>query len=100
MYKWVYVLASPEEAKNYRFKIRIDYGNEKQIIFEDEVSSLNDSHSSIIQDCDKAFSISNAKWHNLKLIHKVERYFLQIRNLKTEAKDEDEESGISDSEEN
>ena len=100
LYLWVYVLASPGEAKNYVFQITMNDGKGHEIIYQQTTSSLNENREDIIKSEEKVFIIS------VKMANKMKEdgganfnFSIKLRCLKDEAKDDtDEESGISDNE--
>ena len=96
IYRWIYILGDPNEAKNFSYHLTIknERGNQKLSYFGD-VRSLNENYQTIIAASDafevnltkaKKFVDDNSNW--------VVEY--KIRNMKEEAKDEDQESGVSD----
>jgi len=96
IYRWIYILGDPNEAKNFSYHLTIknERGNQKLSYFGD-VRSLNENYQTIIAASDafevnltkaKKFVDGNSNW--------VVEY--KIRNMKEEAKDEDQESGVSD----
>ena len=99
-YQWVKIIGNSEEAKNWRFELKYEGQNSKSYIFESAVESIDESNDSIMSNF-KCFSIPykalKAQYldENLKI-----SYSIRIRNLKSEAfedaKNDNEESGISD----
>ena len=102
-HQWVKVIGNSEEAKHLRYELKFEGQNSKKYIFENAVEAIDESNDSIMSNF-KCFSIPykalKAQYldQNLKL-----SYSIRIRNLKTEAleeaKNDNEESGISDVEE-
>ena len=100
IYKWVYVLALPDEAKNYFFHAYVKNSNGENVLtYYDQVRSLVESHEEVIEN-ENCFiiGVKQAKkfvkedYYSIKQVD----FSMKIRNIKDEAKDEDEESGIDD----
>ena len=97
IYKWIYVLALPEEAKNYYFHAYMKNANGENVLaYYGQVRSMVETHEQVIknQDC---FIIGDK--NALKFVKEGTKqvdFSLKIRNLKDEAKDDEEESGIDD----
>ena len=91
---WIYILEDPTQAEHFVIEAKIMDGNSKSMTFEVGVNSMNLSHDKIIEDEINVFlfSVKTA----LKYAPGSLEILVKIRNLKEEAKDEDQESGISD----
>ena len=97
IYKWVYVLALPDEAKNYFFHAYVKNSNGENVLtYYDQVRSLVESHEEVIEN-ENCFiiGVKQAKKFVKEDTKQVD-FSMKIRNIKDEAKDEDEESGIDD----
>ena len=97
IYKWIYVLALPEEAKNYYFHAYVKNANGENVLtYYGQVRSMVETHEEVIKN-QKCFIIGdmNALQFVKEGTNQVD-FFLKIRNLKDEAKDEEDESGIDD----
>ena len=97
IYKWIYVLALPHEAKKFQVHVTIKNAMGETVNdYYEQARSMVESHDLIIED-ERCFSlgIKKAKRYAMKDTNQVD-YTVTIRNLKDEAKDEDEESGIDD----
>ena len=97
MHRWVYILASPEVAKNYYFRATLKGHADRKITSFCQVSSLNENFRGVIEKGTDTFKI------DVKTIQKVYRlpnnyidYQIEVTDMKEEAKDDNEESGISD----
>ena len=98
MYKWVYILGSLNEAKHFTFKLAL-FGTKVTTTFEGPVSAIDESFDALFK-AGKCFSIPHNNFI-AQIVNVNNEYYcsLEIRNLKEEVKDENYESGISDSEE-
>jgi hypothetical protein len=97
IYKWIYVLALPDEAKNYYFHAYVKNANGENVLaYYDQVRSMVETHEKVIADgtC-FSMAVKNAKRFVKEGTNQVD-FSLKIRNLKDEAKDEEDESGIDD----
>jgi len=97
IYKWIYVLALPDEAKNYYFHAYMKNANGENVLtYYDQVRSMVETHEKVIADgtC-FSMAVQNAKRFVKEGTNQVD-FSLKIRNLKDEAKDDEEESGIDD----
>ena len=97
IYKWIYVLALPDEAKNYFFHVYVkNCIGENVLTYYAQVRSLVESHEEVIEN-ENCFiiGVKQAKKF-VKEDTKHVDFSIKIRNIKDEAKDEDEESGIDD----
>ena len=97
-YNWVYILEDPTQAEHFIIEVKMEDGNSKSMTFKEGVNSLDLSHEKIIEDEINVFSFTVKT--ALKYVQNDHLNILvKIRNLKEEAKDEDQESGISDNDE-
>ena len=97
IYKWIYVLALPHEAKKFQVHVTIKNAMGETVNdYYEQARSMVESHDLIIED-ERCFSlgIKKAKRYAMKDTNQVD-YTVTIRNLKDEGKGEDEESGIDD----
>ena len=97
IYKWIYVLALPDEAKNFQVHITVKNAmGETAIDYHEKVRSVVECHDFIIENENCfALSVKKAKRYAMKDTNQVD-YTVKIRNLKDEAKDDSDESGIDD----
>ena len=99
-YHWVHFVGSPHEAKNYSYTTEffgIDSFRSK--VYTSKVIPIDET-ADIILDNFNCFAMpfELMKKHFLDE-NRSYKYSVKIRNLKQEAKDENEESGISDTDE-
>jgi len=96
IYKWLYILALPHEAKHffYRATVKSPIG-EKVLISLDQAQSLFYPYEDVIKNLQIMIGYKTAKKLVMEGTNQVD-YSVKIRNLKEEAKDDDEESGIED----
>jgi len=97
IYKWIYVLALPDEAKNYYFHAYMKNANGENVLtYYGQVLSMVETHEEVIEN-QNCFIIGakNVKKFVKEGTNQVD-FSLKIRNLKDEAKDEEDESGIDD----
>ena len=97
IYKWIYVLALPDEAKKFQVDVSVKNSMGEIVLdYHEQTRSMVESHDFVIEN-EKCFmlGIKKAKGYAMKDTNQVD-YTVKIRNLKDEAKDEDEESGIDD----
>ena len=97
IYQWIFVLALPDEAKHFWFQVFVknDKGETVRTYFEQVQSMVEGLDSVMEKENYWMLTVKKAKIYagnNTNLL----KYMLKIRNLKDEAKDEDEESGIDD----
>ena len=101
---WFYIFGSPNETQHFRYELKIKKEPGKDLNFFGKVRSINEDYATFLES-DDTFEISLGmvkKYRKyMKTVGGVEGDFLDysfsIRNLKEEAKDEDFESGIDDS---
>merc|ERR1712062_429817 len=98
MFKWIYILADPNVAKNFYYHVKIKNASGVELTFNDQVRSLSESYNDITGSF-KAFFIPIARVKEFMDDNSQMVFEYQIRNMKEEAKDDNEESGISDSDE-
>ena len=99
-YHWIYFVGSPSEAKNFEYTI--DYSKSSPICsHSDFVISINETSDSVIKN-GKCFGASSIYFQE-KFTDQNNSgryiYSFKIKNLKEEAKDDNVESGISDTDE-
>ena len=97
IYRWVYLLGSPIEAKHFSYTLKFHGKDATNITFEGKVAAIDESFEELTgkyftmthKNFKALFVDENGKWE----------YSLEIRNLKEEVKDDNYESGISDNDE-
>ena len=97
IYKWVYVLATPDEAKHFYFHAYVKDNNGENVeTYYRQVRSLVESHEDVIEkeNC-VIIGVKSAKKLIKPETNQVD-FSLKIRSLKEEAKDDSDESGIDD----
>ena len=98
LYHWISFIGSVSEAKNYAYALEYkDEGNASSLRYTGQVISIDETADSIVR-IGKCLGISRALFEAQFIDDERNfRYSLTIRNLKEEAKDDDNmESGISD----
>merc|ERR1712062_814747 len=98
MFKWIYILGDPDVAKNFYYHVKIKNASGVELIFNDQVRSLSEYYTDITKSF-KAFFLPIARVKEFMDDNSQMVFEYQIRNMKEEAKDDNEESGISDSDE-
>ena len=98
VHKWVYILGSPNEAKQYAYTLKL-IGKETKISFEGKVAAIDEPFETLkLEKClTIPYDVFEAQFVNME--NDEYKYSLEIRYLKEEAKDENNESGISDNDE-
>ena len=97
IYKWIYVLALPDEAKNYYFHAYVKNANGENVLtYYGQVLSMVETHEKVIENQDCFIIGDKFALQYVKDGTKQVDFSLKIRNLKDEAKDEEDESGIDD----
>ena len=100
-HRWVYIIGSPEEAKHFSFVFKL-FGKSASAasnLFEAKVAAIDESFDALMK-AGKCFTIPHQAFmaqfvdKDLKFEHSI-----KIKNLKEEVKDENYESGISDTDE-
>ena len=96
MFCWIYVLGDPDVAKNFYYHVKINNGGEVEMAFSNQVRSLSEHYNDITKSF-QAFFMPIVRVKEF-LGDDSQRMVLeyQIRNMKEEAKDDNEESGVSD----
>ena len=96
MFRWIYVLGDPDVAKNFYYHVKINNGGEVEMAFSNQVRSLSEHYNDITKSF-QAFFMPIVRVKEF-LVDDSQRMVLeyQIRNMKEEAKDDNEESGVSD----
>ena len=98
MFKWIYILGDPDVAKNFCYQVKINNGGVLELAFSDQVRSLSEHYNDIIKSF-KAFFLPIVRLKEFLDDDSQMVLEYQIRNMKEEAKDDNEESGISDGDE-
>jgi len=97
-YYWIYLHGSSQEAKNYSYTLEYSDVTEDEVIcnYKAKVVSIDETVNSIIEN-GNCFGIPR-KLFEKKFNPKDDefKYFVTIRSLKEEVKDENVESGVSD----
>ena len=93
---WCYILGSPKEAEHFRYELKIKKEAGKGIQFFGKVRSINEDYKTFLES-DDTFEMSRGMVKKYLNEESKLEYTFNIRNLKEEAKDEDFESGIDDS---
>ena len=99
LYFWLYVNASPKVAKHYEYSLTFSKDHD-MITFKGQPHSM-DKHFTAIVENEEAFCVGEKTLERYTLLDPVTTmsvysFKVEIRCLKTEAKDEDVESGVSD----
>ena len=94
MFRWIYILGDPDVAKNFDYHVKIKHGRFEQA-FSGQVRSLSEHYNDITKSF-KAFFVPIARVEEFLVADSKLVLEYQIRNMKDEAKDDNEESGISD----
>ena len=98
MFKWIYILADPDVAKNFHYQVIVKInGGEVEMAFNNQVRSLSEHYNDITKSF-KAFFMPIAKVKEFLGDDSQMVLEYRIRNMK-EAKDDNQESGISDNDE-
>ena len=100
VYQWVVLVGFKEETEKYCYQLSITNPtnvNDK-ITFSGKVRSLDETRKDIIAE-QKCFIVGKQACKNLMDENEEIHYRIELRNLKEEAKDENEESGIDDDDE-
>ena len=99
MFKWIYILADPDVAKNFHYQVIVKInGGEVEMAFNNQVRSLSEHYNDITKSF-KAFFMPIAKVKEFLGDDSQMVLEYRIRNMKEEAKDDNQESGISDNDE-
>ena len=98
VYKWVYILGSPTEAKNFSYTLKL-IGRKSELSFKGKVAAIDETYDTLFES-GKCFAIPH-KALKAQFVDEDNnyQYSLEIQNLKEEVKDEHCESGISDDDE-
>ena len=94
MFRWIYILGDPDVAKNFDYHVKIKLGRFEQT-FIGQVRSLSEYCYDITNSFEAFFMPIVRMKKFLDADSKLVLEY-QIRNMKDEAKDDNEESGISD----
>eukprot|EP00093_Oithona_nana_P012387 12387.XXX_221340_221738_1 [CDS] Oithona nana genome sequencing. len=100
-YQWIHFLGSSDEAKKYSYTFEY-FGNNgaapRSSTYTNFVIPIDESSKSIVENF-RCFTMNYQAMINQFIEEDgTFKYSVQIRNLKEEAKDDNEESGISDDE--
>jgi len=99
MFSWIYILGGPEVAKNFFYHVKVKKENTKdELTFCGQVRSLSEHYEEITKSFNAFFMPIVKMKEFLDGDSKLSLEY-QIRNMKDEAKDDNEESGISDDDE-
>jgi len=99
MFSWIYILGGPEVAKNFFYHVKVKKENtEDELTFCGQVRSLSEHYEEITKSFN-AFFMPIVKMKEFLDGYSKLSLEYQIRNMKDEAKDDNEESGISDDDE-
>ena len=96
MYVWVYLLGDPYEAQRFQYHVHLKKEFGKETTFFGKVKSINENYEKILKDENTFVTSTEMIRRYLNDEGRLE-YTLKIRNLKEEAKDDNCESGIDDS---
>ena len=97
IYQWIFVMALPDEAKHFKFQVCVKNAMGEIVrTYYEQVQSIAEDFDTVMEkeNC-WMLSVKKAKIYSENDTKQL-KYSLKIRNLKDEAKDEDEESGIDD----
>ena len=99
MFKWIYILGDANVAKNFFYDVTIKNQNTgEKLNYFGQVRSLSE-HNEDITESFKAFFLPIVRVKEFLDADSKLVFEYQIRNMKDEAKDDNEESGISDDDE-
>ena len=98
VFKWIYILGDPDVAKNFFYTVNINNGGGDEMAFSTQVRSLSEHHNDITKSF-KAFFLPIVRVKEFLDDDSQMVLEYQIRNMKEEAKDDNEESGVSDGDE-
>ena len=96
-YFWIYMVASPCNVKNYECTLSFS-NQENEVSFRGQVLTLDDKFEEIsrLENCLTCNMLTVERYLDVRT--KELTLHVKLRNLKEEAKNEDIESGVSDSE--
>jgi len=97
VFKWIYILGDPDLAKNFCYHVKVSNGAFKHTS-DEPVQSVSEHYNDITKSF-KAFFLPIARVKEFLDDDSQMVLEYQIRNMKEEAKDDNEESGISDGDE-
>ena len=97
---WIHLIGTPEEAKNYSYTLEF-HGKKPHIynVYSGEVISVDESTAKIIESnkCfGMKFKVYKEQFLGGELLYPKHNISIGIKNMKDEAKDDFEESGVSD----
>ena len=97
-FHWIYFIGDLDEAKNYFYHAKVKNGfTKEELTYSGQVRSLGQNKEEITKAFN-AFCIPVAKVKDFRDANSNLVIEYKIRNMKEEAKDDDEESGIDDDE--
>ena len=95
MFRWIYVLALPDQAEQYFYDLVMEKDSGEKMRYYGQVRSLVESDKEVMAN--EAFIVGmTAVKRFVSEDNGQIKYSVKLRCLKEEAKDEDEESGIDD----
>ena len=98
LFRWIYVLGNPDEAKNFYYHVKVKKGDTKEELNNFvQVRSMIENHQEITNAFHAFFVPMVRVKEFMDENFKIELEY-KIRNMKEEAKDDEVESGISDDE--
>ena len=98
MYNWVYILGSPNQAKHFRYTLKL-FGPNATNTMEGQVAAIDESFDDLCE-AGKCFAMPcNIFFSQFLDEDDVYEISLEIRNLKEEAMDDNYESAVSDNDE-
>ena len=92
---WLYILSSPVQAKNYAYTLSVTGKNGNKFTYYDHAKTL-DTKSCEITDKQLVFMIGIEAIKEMRNEQNLLPVEVAIYDLKEEAKDNDEESGVED----
>ena len=94
---WLYIMASPLQAKNYTYTLSITWANGSKFSsnFSNNAKVLDEDHEEIIEK-QPVFMIGTETIKKIRNENKSFTIEVTIHDLKEEAKDDNEESGVED----
>ena len=99
MYRWIYILASRDEAKNFVYHATLKGQSEKESSFCGQVKSLDESFEEVLAGQVDMFVVTSKTAIMFRNEDGSLNFQIKLRSFKEEAKDDNEESGISDNDE-
>ena len=90
------MFGSVDEAKYFHFTVKMTGSNDRKLSYEGPVVSLDVDYETVIENGNCFWIGTESSLESFKTEDGFVHIPIEIRNLKEEAKDDDEESGISD----